>query len=141
MLQVLDAVSGALIGSFTWLNLGFVAPTLTYVYRRRLPVRLRTDTCLKQVLLYSTMTSCLLYIVSLNCASKTATGPLLLSRWCQGLPRCRADSCHTETAKHSAHLGMVGSLFNILDLNTPLVSNCKSHQLVKPVSVSNQTGW
>ena len=43
MLQVLDAVSGALIGSFTWLNLGFVAPTLTYVYRRRLPVRLRTD--------------------------------------------------------------------------------------------------
>lgn len=43
VLQVLDAVSGALIGSFTWLNLGFVAPTLTYVYRRRLPVRLRTD--------------------------------------------------------------------------------------------------
>lgn len=43
VLQVLDAVSGALIGSFTWLNLGFVASTLTYVYRRRLPVRLRTD--------------------------------------------------------------------------------------------------
>ena len=41
--QVLDAVSGALIGAFTWLNLGFVAPTLTYVYRRRLPVWLHTD--------------------------------------------------------------------------------------------------
>ena len=45
MLQVLDAVSGALIGSFTWLNLGFVAPTLTYVYRRRLPVRSCIEIC------------------------------------------------------------------------------------------------
>lgn len=52
MLQVLDAVSGALIGSFTWLNLGFVAPTLTYVYRRRLPVWLRTDILCKPPFLF-----------------------------------------------------------------------------------------
>ena len=38
LLQVLDAVSGALIGAFTWWNLGFVAPALAYVYKRKLPV-------------------------------------------------------------------------------------------------------
>ncbi len=37
-LQVLDAVSGALIGAFTWWNLGFVAPALAHVYRHKLPV-------------------------------------------------------------------------------------------------------
>ena len=44
--QVLDAVSGALIGSFTWLNLGFVAPTLAYVYRHRLSVLLPSSPAL-----------------------------------------------------------------------------------------------
>ena len=41
-LQVLDAVSGALIGAFTWWNLGFVAPALAFVYKRKLPVSLCT---------------------------------------------------------------------------------------------------
>ncbi|KAL0050880.1 hypothetical protein WJX82_009317 [Trebouxia sp. C0006] len=34
---VLDAVSGALIGAFTWWNLGFVAPALAFVFKRKLP--------------------------------------------------------------------------------------------------------
>jgi hypothetical protein len=41
--QVLDAVSGALIGAFTWWNLGFVAPALAFVYKRKLPVSLCTS--------------------------------------------------------------------------------------------------
>ena len=40
--QVLDAVSGALIGAFTWWNLGFVAPALAFVFKRKLPVSLCT---------------------------------------------------------------------------------------------------
>ena len=42
--QVLDAVSGALIGAFTWWNLGFVVPALAFVYKRKLPVSLCTHT-------------------------------------------------------------------------------------------------
>ena len=37
-MQVLDAVAGALIGAFTWLNLGFIAPAFCWVYRKQAAV-------------------------------------------------------------------------------------------------------
>ncbi|KAL3147360.1 hypothetical protein ABBQ32_002841 [Trebouxia sp. C0010 RCD-2024] len=88
MLQVLDAVSGALIGSFTWLNLGFVAPTLTYVYRRRLPAAMLALT------LFFTVTAVLgscapqayspampKRVISQHLHHHDAEGNILASRW------------------------------------------------------------
>ena len=42
-MQVLDAVAGALIGAFTWLNLGSIAPAVCWVYRKQAVVSLASS--------------------------------------------------------------------------------------------------